>query len=253
MMAMSDHTSRLPPLPSLIAAALVVLGVGLWMFVGKAFLWVAGLGAFGPGILRELDWLKDQDEFQREAARRAGYHAYLVGGSIAVIAASALDLGPPNPGGPGEWVTLLLLVLWVTWLFSALLEYWGAQKTVARVLMTFGVFWLVFVVASLIGEFGPPESTGDLIQGLLGVAAGLFVVVPFFLLAWSAQRWPKQTGALLLLVGAGFIAVFFRPVNPNMQLSSTFMTATMLLVPVLASGIALLRLAPDETAPGDEA
>ena len=44
----------------------VVLGVGLWMTVGKELLWVAGLGAFGPGLLRELGWQNDQDEFQRE-------------------------------------------------------------------------------------------------------------------------------------------------------------------------------------------
>lgn len=28
------------------------------------------LGTFGPGILRELGWLKDKDEFERRAALR---------------------------------------------------------------------------------------------------------------------------------------------------------------------------------------
>jgi len=42
-----------------------------------------GVGAFGPGILRELGWLKDQDEFQRRAAHRAGYHAFAVTGLVA--------------------------------------------------------------------------------------------------------------------------------------------------------------------------
>ncbi len=82
---MAEHTEgrRLPPLPGLIAGGLVILGLLLMAFVSEGLLVVAGLGAFGPGILRELGWLKDQDEFQRQAAHRAGYHAYLIVSAIA--------------------------------------------------------------------------------------------------------------------------------------------------------------------------
>ncbi len=69
-----------PPLPGLIAGGLVILGVLLSMFVAESLLVVAGVGAFGPGILRELGLLRDHDEFQRQAAHRAGYHAYLIDG-----------------------------------------------------------------------------------------------------------------------------------------------------------------------------
>ena len=64
---MTEASTRraLPGLPGLIAGALVILGVFLFMFAHKALLIVAGLGIFGPGILRELGWLGDQDEFQR--------------------------------------------------------------------------------------------------------------------------------------------------------------------------------------------
>jgi hypothetical protein len=46
---------------------------------------------------------------------------------------------------------LILVVLWTTWLFSALLAYWGARRTASVVLSVFGAFWAVFVLASIIG------------------------------------------------------------------------------------------------------
>ncbi len=64
---------KLPSTTGLIAGGLVVLGVMLWMLVNKGLLVVAGLGVFGPGILREIGLLNDQDEFQRQSAYQAGY------------------------------------------------------------------------------------------------------------------------------------------------------------------------------------
>ena len=110
----------LPPWPAMIAGGLVILGLLLWMLVGKGFLFVAGLGAFGPGILRELGWLEDQDEFQRQAAHRAGYHAYLIGGLATALIVSGLRWSETNPDDSSEWIMLILVVLWMTWLFSAL-------------------------------------------------------------------------------------------------------------------------------------
>ena len=150
-MGEQTEARRLPPLPGLIAGGLVILGLFLSIFVAEGFLILAGLGAFGPGILRELGWLRDQDEFQRQAAHRAGYHAYLIGGLIAV-AISAVALRGANLEGGAEWVRPILVVMWTTWLFSSLLAYWGARKTASRMLMVFGSFWAVFVLASIIGE-----------------------------------------------------------------------------------------------------
>jgi hypothetical protein len=138
----------LPPLPGLIAGILVGVGILLWMFVWKGFLVVAGLGAFGPGFLREMGWLRDHDEFQRQAAHRAGYHAYLVGGFTAVCVLGLLEWSPPTVSEAMEWIRFIVVVLWLTWLFSALLAYWGARSTVSRMLRIVGSFWLVFVVAS---------------------------------------------------------------------------------------------------------
>ncbi len=127
---MAEQTAgrTLPPLPGLIAAGLVILGVLLSIFVAEGFLALAGLGAFGPGILRELGLLRDQDEFQRQAAHRAGYHAYLIGGLATAFVVAALRSREATLEDSSEWVMLILVVLWTTWLFSALLAYWGARK-----------------------------------------------------------------------------------------------------------------------------
>ena len=235
---MAEHTEgrRLPPLPGLIAGGLVILGVLLSMFVAEGLLVVAGPGAFGPGILRELGWLKDQDEFQRQAAHRAGYHAYLIGGLATVLVVSGLRWRETSLEDSSEWIMLILVILWMTWLFSALLAYWGARKTASRVLLTFGSFWAVFVIASVVGE------SDDTAEFLLGVLMSFVVVAPFFVLAWTAGRWPRRTGAVLLAVSALFLVVFVRPWGASpLKLSTILLTNTLLLVPLIASGIALLR------------
>lgn len=63
------------------AIALAIAGIALtslsWWFI-----MLTAMGTFGPGILREAGWLQDQDEFQRRADHRAGYHAFLVSGVL---------------------------------------------------------------------------------------------------------------------------------------------------------------------------
>jgi hypothetical protein len=86
----------------------VVLGF-LLTGVSWGFLTLVALGTFGPGILRELGWLKDKDEFERRAARRAGYHAYLVGGFVTFLLVAYLRSGERSIEHPGELVTLILV------------------------------------------------------------------------------------------------------------------------------------------------
>jgi hypothetical protein len=240
---MTEHVMdrKAPPLPGLIACGLVILGLMLSTFVAEGLLFVAGLGAFGPGILRELGWLRDQDEFQRQAAHRAGYHAYLIGGLATILIISALRWGGRDIEVSSEWIVLILVVLWMTWLFSALLAYWGAQKTASLILMVFGSFWAVFVLAHVVGWFVDPSEPFS----FTGLAAGFMFVAPFFCLAYTARRWPRVTGVLLLVVSAVFLVV----VTPtwearSLQMASTLVTAALLIVPLTASGIALLRHQP---------
>ena len=71
---------------------------------------------------------------------------------------------------------------------------------------------------------------------------GFLVVSPFFVLAWTAGRWPRRTGGALLAVSALFLVMFTAPQGASsLKLSSILVTNALLLVPLIASGIALLR------------
>ncbi len=130
-------------------------------------------------------------------------------------------------------------MLWTTWLYSALLAYWGARKTAAVILNIFGSFWAVFVLASIIGE------TDSIVEVLLASLMGSIVVVPFFWLARNAGRSPRRTGAALLAVAVLFLVMFVPGwAARSFKLSSLLMTAMLLIVPLVASGIALLREGP---------
>jgi hypothetical protein len=223
----------------LIAGGLVAAGILLWMFVSKGLLCVAGLGAFGPGILREFGWLKDHDEFQRQAARRAGYHAYLLGGLTAVAVLAVLEWNPTTLEDAAEWVRFIVVVLWLTWMFSALLAYWGAAKTATMLLRTVGSFWALFVVASLVGDFQMPQTAHDVWMGLLGIGAGTLFVAPFFILASTVRRWPRGTGIALLGVAALLLVILGG--RSAIQLSTAVMTRTLLAGPMIAAGIAVLQ------------
>lgn len=233
----------------MIAAALVALGVLLWISGYKHLLFVAGLGAFGPGLLRELGLLKDHDEFERQAAHRAGYHAYLIGGLATAILVSVLAVEGTSLVPSSEWIRVLLLVMWLSWMFSALIAYWGPQTTATRVLFTFGSFWAVFVIASLVGGWETAVATGDTTSGLVGTLVGVGLLAPFFLLAWTAGRWPRKTGAALLLVSVVFLLVFGGPGGGGLAWSTKTLTLILLVGPILSSGIALVSLEREPAAP----
>ena len=218
-----------------VAGALVALGIGLGIFVDMGWLVLSGLGAFGPGALRELGWLRDQDEYQRLAAQRAGYLAYLVGGGTAVLTIAIRNAGAANLEG-STWVALVLVVLWLTWMFAALLQYWGAQTTATRVLLVFGSFWAVFVVAGHLTE--PVEL---LLESL--------IVIPFFVLAWMSGRWPRASGGALLVLSFAAFGYLFDFGWQFIEWPSQVLTFVMLVVPLLSCGVALLRVRHDDAVP----
>jgi MFS family permease len=208
------------------AAGALVLGGLLLTRVSWGFLAIAALGAFGPGILRELGILRDQDEFQRRAAHRAGYHAYLAGGSLAFLLIAYLRSGQRNLEHPEELATVFLSLLWFTWLLSSLIGHWGRRRTAFRILMIFGGLWLIFNVLSGWGN-------------LIGVLMQSLLALPFFALAFLSRRWPRIAGAVLLLATAFFFTFF----NMHEILSGKLERTTVFVLflgPLLGSGLALL-------------
>jgi dipeptide/tripeptide permease len=241
---MADATSgrrvrRFPPPAVLTPVVLVITGILLSMFVAMGFLILVGLGAFGPGILRELGWLRDEDEFQRQAAFRAGYVAYLVGGSTAVLVVSLLKWREANLDGPVQWVALVLIVMWGSWLFASLLRYWGARRMTSRLLVVFGLFWAAFVVG---GHWRDP--TALLMESL--------VVIPFFVLAWSAHRFPRATGSVLLTLAATGFWFFFDLGRAFGSEPARLLTFVLLLAPLIACGVVLMGAGGDQLDEGDE-
>ncbi len=96
-------------------------------------------------------------------------------------------------------------------------------------LAVLGTYWAVFVVGTHLSD---PVS-------LLMESA--FVVAPFFLLAWTAGRWPRVTGALLLAVGMIVFWWVFDLGRQFVEWPSQVLTFVLLLVPMVACGLALIR------------
>jgi len=218
-----------PTKVSLVAGAIVTAGV---LLTGLNWAWVAlvGVGAFGPGLLRELGWLRDKDEFQLAAARRAGYHGFLAAGLVGFALIAHYRTRQGVPADPGPPVELVVSVLWFIWLLSSLLSYWGAVRTAQRLLLIFGTAWGLFALA---------DGFSD---GLVSGIMHLSVVVPFFVLSWLAGRAPRIAG-LLLLAAAVFFCGLFRL---QRVLTDPFDRGVVFVViffagPLLAAGVGLLR------------
>lgn len=229
-----DRLDWNPATGTLVAGVLVILGFAL-SEINWGFLSLAALGTFGPGILREMGILDDQDEFQRRAARQAGYHAFLVAGLFTFLMVSYLRSGDRNVEEPEVMVSLILSVLWFTWFLSSLLSYWGPQKTVSRVLNAFGAVWLLF---NVVGNLQDPIAL--IMQSLLAV--------PFFLLAYISKRWPKIAGVVLIAVSFFFFYFFhlYEIFGPNPLERGRGMVIVLFMGPLLVSGIILLRSSSTE-------
>lgn len=248
-MMMSEHATYgrwRPTATNLIAGTLVIAGF-LLCGVTWWFLTLTALGTFGPGILRELGWLRDKDEFQQRAAHRAGYHAFLVTGLAAFILVAYFRSSERVLDHLEELATLLLALLWFTWFLSSLLAYWGARKTAMRILIAFGAVWLAFAILSNVGS----EWTG-----WAALLLHPLIALPFFALAWVTSHWPRIAGVLLLGVSAFlaqwlFLPNMLEPGNTN-QINDAI-TMLLLVGPLFASGVALLAAGrPIDEADDDE-
>jgi hypothetical protein len=69
----------------IVSLILVITGILTGGLLHPYFYLIAGLGLFGPGLLRELSILNDQDDFQRASSRKAGNMAFLITGFILLL------------------------------------------------------------------------------------------------------------------------------------------------------------------------
>jgi hypothetical protein len=218
-----------PSPATLIGGAIVILGLALAQWRHWGFLALMGVGAFGPGILRELGWLNDQDEFQRRAAHRAGYHAFIITGLVAFLIYAYTRSGGSFKEAE-ELSMVYLSLLWFTWMFSSLFAYWGPRRTAFQILIGFGCVWGLF---NILGNLRDP--LGMFMQLLITTA-------PFFALAYVSRRWPRVAGALLVVLSLVFLGFYYYPGHfPNLTLLTKLGVTVLFIGPLLASGVALLQ------------
>jgi hypothetical protein len=229
---------------TLIAGALVVIGIML-TGVNWWFLLLAAAGTLGPGILREMGWLGDRDEFQQLAAYRAGYHSYLAGALVAFLLVAFFRSGDRVVDDAQEIATLFLAVLWFTWFLSSLVSFWGARKAAFRILVSIGSAWLVFTIVS---------NTGTEWRGWMPLLLHPLLTLPFFALAWLSGRWPRVAG-LLLLCAAAFAVQFFGMFRQDhLAIVNQAVTFVLFVGPLVACGLALVgsRTTADDNDEPDE-
>lgn len=227
-----------PTPATLVATGVVILGFML-TGISWGYLWVVAVGTFGPGILRELGILKDKDEFERRAVHRAGYHAYLAGGLFTLLLVASFRANERPIEEPSSLATAIFIVIWFTWLISSLMSYWGPRKTASRLLIVFGSFWTLFAIASNVGEQW---------NGPISLIMHSLVAVPFFALAYTARRWPRIAG-VILLAASGFFFYFFglyEIFGDNPLERGRPIVIVLFVGPLLASGIGLLRVKTQE-------
>jgi len=220
------------------AAAYVLILAGLFLGLSYhiGFLALVAVGAFLPGLLREVNVLADRDELQRHAAANAGHRAFLVGGLLVVAIMMVQGWGRPEPPPAQGPLLVVLLFMLVVYLFSYAFSFWDARRAARRVLLAFGLFWLAFVVLS-----HGLEPAALLTEGLL-------VPLPFLLGAWLAGRWPRLVGVALVALSI-FTLFFFHIAQRAATDESSLMTALLLPLPLAVVGLALLSTRGEDAAP----
>jgi len=212
-----------------IGGALAVAGLMLSSVSG----WWLGLtvaGLFGPGILRELGLIRDQDEFQRAASYRSGQHAYLLTGSAAAILVMLQRAVGWKVDHPDELPLLFASIACFTWLTSRLMGYWGVVRAASRILLVFGSGWLVFTILSNLGSEW---------RGWWPLLLHPLLAVPFFALAWLVPRHPRTSGLLLIGASLFFIRFFGFFERTNLANVDQAITCLLFVGPLAASGLAL--------------
>lgn len=218
-----------PSPATVIAGIIVILGFAL-SAVDWRFLSLAAIGTFGPGMLRELGILRDKDEFERLISYRAAFHAYLITGLLAFLSIGFLRSHETVRIYPEPVISTFLVILWFTWLLSSLIAFWGPQRMAIRILVGFGIVWLLF---NILGN----------LNNMMALIMQSLLAVPFFAMAYAARTWPRIAG-IFLLVFAGFFFFFFHLYE--VFTGDTFergrtMVIVLFIGPLMASGLALLR------------
>jgi hypothetical protein len=212
---------------TMISAGVFVASVVCALVASPFFAIGAAFAAFLPDVLRLLDVLRDIDEFQAEASGRASRLA-LVSGSFYMATVFALTAtgAVEAEAHRDAWLIGLTLVLTVRYVAYAMM-FWNARRGAPKVLIAFGLFWLVFVVLSEWGSWIPLAIEAAAVVGPFAAGAALVV------------RFPKSVGAgsVLLAIGAFVFFGMYRLFVGDLTALVVFILIPM---PLASVGIGLL-------------
>lgn len=235
-----------------IGISLVALGVLADQF-GFDSVQLVGLGVFGPSLLRELGLLRDGDEFTRHAVYRACFHALLLNVLLLVVFMRAFFIGG-FPSGSSDWnlllanMSFLYHVSLTVFAISYVVQYWGVQLGISRVLSGLSVIAGLSIFRDAIHHF---IFSLDLPAWGAWSEISLIACMVFLVLAQVVSRRPRVGGILLLgvlflaLVGVGFGIVSLQTIPDTdgkrvmvQLLTTTFVFSTAVFG---SMGVALLR------------
>jgi hypothetical protein len=183
-------------------------------------------GLFGPGLLRESGLLRDRDEFQAAAARRAGFRAFLTGGITLLMLAHFMPWPDPPVMGrelPKLPLQTTLLVMLLTYVCSYLLDYWGTRRGATVILGTMAA----------LSAFG---AILDEMPDLMHVLIDLRFSAGFLLALLIARRYLQVAGLFL------FAMLLLILVNAHALANTSHLPILALLTtPPLICGVAMIR------------
>jgi hypothetical protein len=192
--------SQVLPLPVLILAAVVLLGIP---------------------FVREFLPRQGVDERQRQISHFSSsmaFYAYL-----ALLLTIIIEEYLSQNKHPGNTMLALLIIPLSIKFFVSLLQNFDPVQAARCIALFFAGSWIIFVLLSL-GAF-----RGKLIASLPYLAVVIMAIL--------ARKWPRVCGIIILLIG---LRAGFNLVLKQKSFSGTWMASTVWALPLILSGVALL-------------
>jgi hypothetical protein len=201
-------TSRMPRADwiAFICAAAILCLAYAWPPV-QSF---AALAIFAPAVLRDINVLRDGGQRARDAAYRAGFHAFVLLVAMFLISHILVrcgviveDIGSRTPILSESYLRGLLVA---AYLVSYVLQMFGPRDGSFAILLGAALMSLAPVPAILMGQ----RSAGFVPAGVIVLAAIAAVMVTA---ACAARSWPRPVGWALsatFMVGVVVIPILGR-------------------------------------------
>jgi hypothetical protein len=219
--------------PAVVVAFIAILAGAILGFVlSYWFLLLVPVGAFLPGILRRLRLLRDADEFVLAAQNAAGWIAFCVSTSAAILFFVLKRTGVALGGTETDRLLVVAVLGFTAYASCYLFKFWDGRKAARYLLLVLGIAWGVFVVLS---EWNNPGAMA---------MEGLVVVLPPFALVALGRFFPRVAG-WVALSAAILAAVHFDAYD--FSKGSGIFVFSALVLPLIVAGSGFLTRIKEES------